>query len=174
MPNWLIAAHGYAQQKPGAVREALAPTEKFRYGVTIVPPLIELVVYTPQNTIMGMKWGWQLWYQLAYNMYGGESAAYSEKHKSKKGLSVVPDYRTMGDSTFPTGVFQVGCASDVNKVIDIPTGGGPPLSDILAKAFKASGVKRVYWLCCTQLDLTAPTMEISGAAPAGPPGAMQP
>lgn len=160
MPNWIVAAHGWGKRKTSTLRTLLAPTKKFKYGVTIVPPAIELVVYTPQNSIMGMNWGWQLWFKLAYNLNGGEDAAYAQRHKRKAGGSIVPDYRTTGDNSFPTGVFEVGCCSDVPTVLPIREGDIVPLSRILKRAWMTRGVKRVYWLCCTQLDLSAPMYEI--------------
>jgi hypothetical protein len=156
MPNWIVAAHGYGEAATGKFRRKFRPTQKFEYGVTFVPPGIELVVYTQQNAIMGMDFGWDFWAALTAGQFGGEAGAYTRKHKSKGAGSIVPDYRTTGDSTFPTGVFEVCTDANPNKVITIDPGDIVPLSTILGKAFTAKGVKRVYWGCCTQLDNTAP------------------
>jgi hypothetical protein len=156
MPNWIVAAHGFGQEAVGRVRRQFRPTEKFKYGVTMIPPAVELVVYTHQNAIMGMDFGWDFWDALTGGMHGGEDGAYQRRHKSKTAGAIVPDYRTTGDNSFPTGVFEVCTDGNPRKVMNIDPGDMVPLSTILWQAFKTRRVKRVYWGCCTQLDNTAP------------------
>jgi hypothetical protein len=164
MANWIVAAHGFgkeltAERASQKLRVTVLKTEKFQYSTTVVPPGIELVVYTPQNAIMGMRWGWRLWYQLAHGQDGGEEAAYAERHKRKTALSIIPDYRTTGDTSFPTGVFEVGKGETVKHFV-IDPGDSVRLSKILGRAAMTRGVQRVYWLCCTQLDDSAQMHEI--------------
>jgi hypothetical protein len=172
MPNWVICGHGHAHKKAAGFRARL--TGKYGYGVTVIPPSITLVVYTPQNSIMGMNWGWHLWDQLGYGLKGGERAAFTKdaRHKIKKPFQIVPDYRITGDPTFPCGVFTVGGCTDTPHMA-IPPGGELRLSDVLKAANKAKGVQRVYWLCCTFLDATAqmfemPSIPLPTQAPAVP------
>jgi hypothetical protein len=153
--NWIVAAHGWGIPPEGALRKKFKLTEKFEYRVTMVPMGVEFVVYTPQNTIMGMDFGWDFWGALTGGLHGGEAGAYTKCHKSKGPGSLVPDYMVRGDTAFPTGVFEVCTNNNPNKVIDIRPQDRLLLSSILAEA-KKNGVKRVYWGCCTQLDDTAP------------------
>lgn len=124
----------------------------------MVPPAIEFVVFTQQNAIMGMDYGWDFWDALTRGLHGGEAGAYAKCHKIKKGGSIVPDYRTTGDNSFPTGVFEVCTNGAPNKVMTIDPGDVVKLSSILGRAFTTRGVSRVYWGCCTQLDQTAPNI----------------
>ncbi len=156
MPNWIVAAHGWGEKKTSRIRRVFAPTEKFEYGVTMIPLGLELVMFTHQNAIMGMDLGWDFWDALTRGMHGGELGAYRRRHKSKTAGSIVPDYRTRGDTTFPTGVFEVCTNGAPNKVITIDPGDMVPLSDILSQARRSKTVERIYWGCCTQLDATAP------------------
>jgi hypothetical protein len=156
MPNWIVAAHGYGERATGKLRTIFKPTQKFEFGVTVIPPGVEFVVYTHQNAIMGMDYGWDFWDALTKGSHGGEPGAYLKKLKSKKGGSIVPDYRTTGDNSFPTGVFEVCTDGNPKKVMDIDPGDSVKLSTILWRAFAAKGVDRVYWGCCTQLDGNAP------------------
>lgn len=156
MPNWIVAAHGYGKEAEGRFRKLFKPTKKFEYGVIMVPPGIEFVVFTHQNAIMGMDFGWDFWDALTLGKHGGEDGAYAKRHKSKGGGSIVPDYLTTGDSSFPTGVFEVCTNGNPNKVMTIDPGDIVKLSKILHEAFVTKGVQRVYWGCCTQLDNAAP------------------
>jgi hypothetical protein len=158
MPNWIVAAHGYGVPAKGAIRKIFKPTQKFEFSVTLVPVGLEFVVYTHQNAIMGMDFGWDFWGALTLGLHGGEDGAYSRKHKAKGGGSIVPDYRTTGDNSFPTGVFEVCTDGAPTKVMTIDPGDVVPLSTIFSRASSAKGVKRIYWGCCTQLDGTAPNI----------------
>jgi hypothetical protein len=153
--NWIVSAHGWGIEPEGKLRKKFTPTQKFEYRTTMVPIGVEFVVYTPQNTIMGMDFGWDFWDALTGGLHGGEAGAYAKKHKSKGPGSLVPDYMVRGDTGFPTGVFEVSTDNNPRKVIDIRPEDRLLLSSILAEA-KKNGVKRVYWGCCTQLEATAP------------------
>ena len=158
MANWIVSAHGYGETAKGVLRPLFKPTQKFEYGVTMIPLGIELVVFTHQNQIMGMDYGWDLWDALIKGLHGGESGAYARRYKSKMPGAIVPDYLTTGDPSWPTGVFEVNTSNQQNKVMTIDPGDSIRLSKILKKASKTKGVKRVYWGCCTQLDASAPNI----------------
>jgi hypothetical protein len=157
MANWLISGHGGVPKKKSKFRQAIAPTEKFKYGVTTVPWGMELVMYTPQAKILSMDYGWFMWEALMYGWYGGEDAVYDDRHKSKGQLKVVPDYRTYGDDWVDTngvwacGIFEIGNPQNPIEQWSSATGqtATSQLSDILKAASKAK-VKRVYWGCCTE------------------------
>jgi hypothetical protein len=153
--NWIVAAHGWGIEPMGKFRKKIAPSQKYEYRTTMVPMGVEFVVFTPQNTIMGMNLGWDFWDALTMGLHGGEAGAYDRKHKSKGAGSVVPDYMVGGASDFPTGVFEVCTNGNPNKVIDIRPQDRILLSSILDEA-KKKGVKRVYWGACTYLDSQAP------------------
>jgi hypothetical protein len=151
MPNWIVSAHGWGDEAEGKFRRLFTPTEKFNYKVTMVPPGLEFVVFTHQNATMGMGYGWDIWYALTAGQFGGEDGAYARSHKTKGAGSVIPDYLTRGDKSWPTGVFEVCTDGKPQKVMTIDPSDRIHLSEILSAAFKANGVKRVYWGCCTEL-----------------------
>ena len=113
MANWLVSSHGGVPSKGGFWR-LIAPTAKFKQKVTTLPLGIEVVMYTSQAQILSMDFGWWLWYALMYGENGGEQAAYNQKHKVKKNLKIVPNYRTYGDDwvdnrgTWACGLYEVG------------------------------------------------------------------
>lgn len=47
MASWAVSAHGGKDEKKSKIRQILAPSEKYKHGVTMVPPGMELVMFTP-------------------------------------------------------------------------------------------------------------------------------
>lgn len=148
MANWVVSAHGGKEKKNSKVRQFIAPTEKFKYGVTTVPAGMELVMFTQQAAIF----------------YGGDDeldaliagkdedpVITGRTHKVKQGGYVSVDYNAYGTTDFRSGVYIVGSGGAGVKAIDLPDGKVMRLSDIF-KAAQKDTVKRIYWLCCTELE----------------------
>jgi hypothetical protein len=147
MPNWVVSAHGGKEKKGSKLRQTLAPTEKFKYGVTTVPKGMELIMFTPQAAIF---YGGDD--ELDALIAGRENDAVitSRIHKAKQGGYISVDYNAYGTTDFRSGVYVVGSGGAGTKAIDLPDGAIMKLSDIF-KAASAQKVNRVYWLCCTEL-----------------------
>jgi hypothetical protein len=148
MPNWVVSAHGGKEMKPSRIRRVIAPTEKFKYGVTMVPVGMELVMFTQQAAIF----------------YGGDDeldaliagreddpVITGRIHKVKSGGYISVDYNAYGTTDFRSGVYIVGSGGAGSKAIDLPDGSITLLSDIFKQA-AGHKVKRIYWLCCTCLE----------------------
>ena len=146
MPNWVVSAHGGAVRKNGSIRQALAPTEKFKYGVTLVPSGITLIMFDAQG---GAFVGGDP--ELDELIAGHENSrtVVNRIHKFKYGWSIVPDYRAYGTRDFRSGIYEVGSGGQGVKARDLPDGSVTKLSDILSWAKAARNVQRVYWLACT-------------------------
>ena len=105
MPNWVVSAHGGKEVKKSKIRRFFAPSEKFKYGVTMVPSGMELVMFTPQAAIF---YGGDD--ELDALIAGNENdpAISSRIHKVKTGGYVTPDYNAYGTTDFRSGVYVVG------------------------------------------------------------------
>jgi hypothetical protein len=145
MPNWIVSAHGGKQMKDSRLRQFIAPTEKFKYGVTMVPPGMELVMFTPQASIF---YGGDA--ELDALIAGQETSPLitNRVHKVKAGGYITVDYNAYGTADFRSGIYVVGSGV---KAIDLPDGSIMKLSDIFAIA-AGKKVKRIYWLCCSCLS----------------------
>lgn len=147
MANWVVSAHGGKEKKKSKLRQILAPTEKFKYGVTMVPGGMELVMFTPQASIF---YGGDD--ELDALIAGTENAPVitNRIHKIKTGGYISVDYNAFGTTDFRSGIYVVGSGGAGTKAIDLPDGLIMPLSDIFTAA-AGHNVKRIYWLCCTCL-----------------------
>ena len=141
MPNWAVSCHGGIEKK-GWLRRKLAPTKKFKYGVTYVPSGIELMMFTAQNEIF-----YDGEINLQYLLAGNEAGLAPYVHKIKAAYKIIPDYRAYGTNDFESGIYLVGGGG--RKIYNFPNGCEIKLSAILQRA-KSQGVSRVYWLACTE------------------------
>ncbi|HWC98612.1 MAG TPA: hypothetical protein VG456_17755 [Candidatus Sulfopaludibacter sp.] len=148
MSNWVVSAHGGKDKKKSKLRQFLAPTEKFKYGVTMVPIGMELVMFTQQAAIF---YGGDD--ELDELIQGNENGAIitSRTHKVKTGGYITPDYNAYGTTDFRSGIYIVGSGGAGTKAIDLPDGTIMKLSAIF-EAAAGQNVKRIYWLCCTCLN----------------------
>ncbi len=143
MSNWVVSSHGGKEEK-GRLRRAISPTEKFKYGVTVVPPGMQLIMFTAQGKIF---YGGDI--ELDALIAGNEddAAITNRIHKTKGSLKIVPDYNAYGTTDFRSGVYIVGGGG--KKAFDLPNGSVTALSTILRRGW-VRGVRRVYWLACTE------------------------
>ena len=147
MPNWVVSSHGGKEMKPSRIRRLLAPSEKFKYGVTTVPQGMELVMFTQQAAIF---YGGDD--ELDALILGNENdpVITARIHKVKTGGYISVDYNAYGTTDFRSGVYIVGSGGAGTKAIDLPDGSITPLSEIFLNAARHQ-VKRIYWLACTEL-----------------------
>jgi len=148
MANWVVSAHGGKDMKKSRLRQIIAPTEKFKYGVTMVPLGMELVMFTPQASIF---YGGDD--ELDALIAGHETAPVitNRIHKVKAGGYISVDYNAYGTTDFRSGIYVVGSGGAGVKAIDLPDGSIMKLSDIFTAA-AGQKVKRLYWLCCSCLN----------------------
>jgi len=140
---WVVSSHGGKEEK-GRFRRAISPTEKFKYGVTMIPPGMEMIMFTAQGKIF---FGGDA--ELDALIAGNEDSAVitSRIHKKKGSFKIMPDYKAYGTTDFRSGVYEVGGGG--TKAFDLPDGSETALSTILRRAV-GHGVRRIYWLACTE------------------------
>ncbi|HEV8606251.1 MAG TPA: hypothetical protein VGQ99_12835 [Tepidisphaeraceae bacterium] len=143
MANWVVSAHGGAEKKTGGLRQILAPTEKFKYGVTLVPSGLTLVMFTAQAQVF-VGGDPELDALIAGNE--NDPTVVNRIHKLKTAYAIVPDYRAYGTNDFRSGIYAVGSNA---KVRNLPDGSITKLSDIFTWAKQDGTVRRIYWLACT-------------------------
>lgn len=140
---WVVSSHGGKEEK-GKIRRAISPTEKFKYGVTMIPPGMEMVMFTAQGKIF---YGGDVELDALIAGKEDDPVITNRVHKTKGSLKIVPDYNAYGTTDFRSGIYIVGGGG--TKAYDLPDGSVTALSTILRRAI-GHGVRRIYWLACTE------------------------